>query len=417
MSLMFAVVLVAAAAGSEPAAPVLPEPLATPSAVKIAHIVGWADRDAPQAPEGFKVQAYARGLDHPRNLLVLPNGDVIVAESRGTYASDGRQSANRVTLLRDSHSTGAADQRYALTKDIVRPFGLALRRDRLYVASSDAVHACPFLVGRVRLHGPCRQIAVLPDDGGRTHWTRNIVFSADERQLYVAVGSRTNVDEEHIDEKIPERAAILVSAPDGKGLRVYASGLRNPVGIALEPTTRALWTAVNERDLLGDDLVPDYLTSVREGAFYGWPYSYFGAHEDPRKRGERPDLVAQAVVPDYALEAHGAPLGLVFYTRTSFPAAYQGGAFVSLHGSWNRSVFSGYKVVHVPFKNGRPSGPPTDFLTGFIKDAQTNDVHGQPTGLAVMRDGSLLLADDSGGIIWRISYAPKEAARVAATGR
>jgi len=386
-------------------APALPEPYATPSAVKLARAVGWPAGAAPQAPLNFRVTAFARGLDHPRSLLVLPNGDVLVAEARGAYPpSPGRPSANRVTLLRDSGAAGVADQQFALVADLVRPYGLALRRDRLYVGASDAVYACPFLVGQTRLHGECKALVALPDDDGHGHWTRNLALSPDETALYVAVGSRTNVDEEHEDARVPERAAILVANPSGKGLRIYASGLRNPVGLAFEPASGRLWTTVNERDHLGDELVPDFLTSVRDGAFYGWPYAYFGAHEDPRRRGERPDLVARAVVPDVALDAHVAPLGLAFYGRAQFPKAYRGGAFIALHGSWNRSSFAGYKVVHVPFANGRPAGPAQDFLTGFIKDGEQGEVYGRPAGVAVATDGALLVADDDGDTIWRVTF-------------
>ena len=383
----------------------LPEPFATAPAAKLALIAGWPQDVIPRAPQNFKVTAFARGLDNPRSLLVLPNGDVLVSEARGAFPpAPGRPSANRVTLLRDTTGSGVADQQFALISGIARPYGLALRRDRLYVGASDAVYACPFLVGQTRLHGECRPLVALPDDDGRGHWTRNVAFSPDETQLFVAVGSHTNVDEEHLDEKTPERAAILVTAPTGRGLRIYASGLRNPVGLAFEPATGRLWTTVNERDFLGDDLVPDYLTSVRDGAFYGWPYAYFGAHEDPRRRGERPDLVARAVVPDFAIAAHSAPLGLVFYGRAQFPKAYRGGAFVALHGSWNRSSFAGYKVIYVPFADGKPSGPAEDFLTGFVKDEGAGEVYGRPAGLAVAADGSLLVADDAGGALWRVTF-------------
>jgi glucose/arabinose dehydrogenase len=397
----------AGAAAHAAAAPGVPPPLPlpTPPAAKVARIAGWPVGAAPRAPQNFRVTAFARGLDYPRSLLVLPNGDVLVAEARGAYPpTPGRRSANRVTLLRDTTGNGVADQQFALIENVLRPYGLALRRDRLYVGASDAVWACPFLVGQTRLHGECKLQFALPDDDDRGHWTRGLAFSPDESALYVAVGAHTNVDEEHLDEKTPDRAAILVGAPSGKALRVYASGLRNPVGLAFEPTSGRLWTTVDERDDLGDDLPPDFLTSVREGAFYGWPYAYFGAHEDPRKRGERPDLVARAVVPDVALEPHSTPLGLAFYGRTQFPKNYRGGAFVALHGSWNRSHFAGYRVIYVPFADGRPAGPPEDFLTGFIKDGDAGEVYGRPAGVAVATDGALLIADDAGGTIWRVVF-------------
>ena len=395
--------LVLGATGAAAAGPVLPEPYATPSAVKLSRVVGWPAGSTPVAPPNFKVEVYARGLDNPRSLLVLPNGDVLVAEARGPYPQvAGRSSANRVELLRDHD--GIADQQFTLVDGLDLPYGLALRRDRLYIGAVDGVHACPFLVGRTHLTGPCRKVVELPEWQGHGHWTRNVVFSQDESRLYVAVGSSTNVDEEHVDAQVPGRAAILTARPDGKELRIYASGLRNPVGLAIEPASGHLWATVNERDLLGDELVPDYLTSVRDGAFYGWPYSYFGAHEDPRKRGERPDLVARAVVPDYALDAHVAPLGVAFYGRDRFPKNYRGGAFIALHGSWNRSTFAGYKVVFVPFADGRPAGPAEDFLTGFIKDAAKSEVYGRPAGIAVAADGALLVADDAGDTIWRVTF-------------
>jgi glucose/arabinose dehydrogenase len=404
MRLRLAAALGAALAALSPAAAAeLPAPYATPVASKPARVVGWPSGAAPQAPPNFRVAAFARGLDNPRSLLVLPNGDVLVAESRGAFGQ-GRPSANRITLLRDSQGAGVADQQFALLDGLDRPYGLALRRDRLYVGDTDAVLSCPFLVGQTRLHGECRSLIELPSAAGSDHWTRNLVFSPDESRLYVSVGSSSNVDEDQRDAKDPRRAAILVARPDGSELRVYASGLRNPVGLAFEPVTGRLYTTVNERDLLGDELVPDFLTHVRDGAFYGWPYAYFGAHEDPRKKGERPDLVARAVVPDVALDAHAAALGLVFYGREQFPRSYRGGAFIALHGSWNRSTFAGYKVVHVPFSGGQPAAPPQDFLTGFIKDADTSEVYGRPAGLAVGTDGALLVADDAGNTVWRVTF-------------
>jgi glucose/arabinose dehydrogenase len=260
-----------------------------------------------------------------------------------------------------------------------------------------------FLVGQTRINASPRKLFDLPAGARNNHWTRNLATDPDEKRLYVAVGSSTNVDEERIDEKQPQRAAILSSRWDGGGLAVFASGLRNPVGMAFEPASGKLWTVVNERDMLGDDLVPDYLTEVREGGFYGWPYSYFGRHEDPRKAGQRRDLVARAIMPDVALGAHTASLGLAFYKADAFPARYQGGAFIGQHGSWNRSQFAGYRVVFVPFEGGRPAGAVEDFLTGFIKDEASNEVYGRPAGVAVARDGSLLVADDAGKTIWRVA--------------
>jgi glucose/arabinose dehydrogenase len=385
----------AAAVAAEPAAP-----------VKLPQVVGWPAGRTPQAPLNFRVTAFARGLDYPRSLLVLPNGDVLVAEARGrrTPAALAHPSANRVTLLRDSTGAGVADQQFVLIDGLTRPYGLALRRDRLYVGASDAVYRCPFLVGQTRLHGECRALVTLPDDDGRGHWTRNLAFSADESTLFIAIGSQTNVDEEHVDERTPERATILAVRADGQDRRIYASGLRNPVGLAIEPVTGALWTTVNERDDLGDDLVADYMTAVQKGAFYGWPYAYLGAHEDPRRKGEHPELVARALEPDFLLPAHASPLGLAFYGRAQFPKSMRGGAFVALHGSSNHSRLVGYKVVHVPFVNGHPAGPPEDFLTGFVQDEASATVYGRPAGVAVATDGALLVADDAGNTIWRVTF-------------
>jgi glucose/arabinose dehydrogenase len=414
-----------AASSSAASGAALPAPFATPSAMKVANVVGWPAGATPKAPPGFRVEAFARGLDNPRNLLVLPNGDVLVAEAR-TALSEARRrqlppevverfqldkpSANRITLLRDTDRDGLADAQFVLVENLGQPYGMAIRRDRLYVANTDAVVSCPFFVGQTKIQGTCRKLLELPADGYNNHWTRNLILSPDETTLYVSVGSSTNVDEERQDEKDPRRAAILAAKPDGSGMRVHASGLRNPVGLAFEPVTGRLWTTVNERDGLGDDLPPDYMTSVKQGAFYGWPYAYWGTNEDPRRKGERPDLVAKSVVPDVALGAHTAPLGLAFYRREAFPAEFRGGAFVALRGSWNRASFTGYQVAFVPFANGRPAGPPREFLTGFVKDAEAGDVFGRPAAVAQTRDGALLVADDSGNTVWIVRYVAGAAA-------
>ena len=374
--------------------PELPAPFATPSAAKRSKVVGWPADGAPRPLQNFRVSAFARGLKEPRWLLVLPNGDVLVAES----------AAGRVTLLRDPHHEGKALEQTKLIDGLNRPFGLALRRDRLYIGDTDAVLACPFLVGQNAIRGSCKTVMDLPDGAINGHWTRNVIFSPDESLMYVSVGSSTNIDEEGIDAKEPHRAAILSASPDGKNVQIYASGLRNPVGLAFEPETGRLWTTVNERDGLGDNLPPDYMTAVKQGGFYGWPYSYYGGHEDPRMAGRRPDLVARALTPDYTFDPHAATLGLVFYQRDAFPKQYRGGAFVAEHGSWNRATFAGYKVVSVPFAHGKPAGPPEDFLTGFIKDEASSEVYGRPVGLAVASDGALLVADDGGGVVWRVTY-------------
>jgi len=392
--------LMACAATADPPLPELPPPYATPAATRFAKVVGWPADMTPKAPPGFTVQAYARDLQNPRWLLVLPNGDVLVAEP---HRSRSTEDDDRVSLLRDADGDGVAEQRFTLIEGLNRPFGMLLRRDRLYVASTDAVWSYSFLVGQTQTNAPPRKLFDLPAGQRNNHWTRNLATDPDEKRLYVAVGSSTNVDEERIDENQPHRAAILSSSWDGSDLAVFASGLRNPVGMAFEPVSGRLWTVVNERDMLGDDLVPDYLTEVRKGGFYGWPYSYFGRHEDPRKAGQRPDLVAKAIVPDVALGAHTASLGLAFYKSDTFPAKYRGGAFIGQHGSWNRSQFAGYRVVFVPFEGGRPAGAAEDFLTGFVKDEASDEVYGRPVGLAVARDGALLVADDAGKTIWRVA--------------
>ena len=313
-------------------------------------------------------------------------------------------SANRITLVRDVNGDGKREVQETFLAGLNQPFGMLLLGEWLYVANSDALVRFPYREGQTTITGKGEKVLDLPAGGYNNHWTRNVVASPEGSKLYVSVGSQTNVDEEGLDAKEPRRAAILEVDPDGSGMRIFASGLRNPNGMDWAPGTRILWTVVNERDELGDDLVPDYLTSVREGAFYGWPYSYFGQNEDPRKKGERPDLVAKAVVPGLAIGAHTASLGLTFYDAGTFPQRYRGGAFIGQHGSWNRSRFAGYKVIFVPFQGDRPSGPLEDFLTGFIADEAKSEVYGRPVGLAVLPDGSLLVADDGGNVVWRVTY-------------
>lgn len=379
----------------------LPPPAPDKAGTRFAKVVGWPKGTTPKAAQGFTVTEFAADLSDPRSLYVLPNGDVLVAESRG----EPSRSPNRVTLLRDTDKDGRADSRSVLIKDVRQPFGMLLRDEGLYVGATDALMRYPYEPGGTVIAAAGTKLLDLPAGGYNNHWTRNVIESADGAKLLVSVGSGTNVDEEHVDVKDPRRAAVLEVNPDGSSMRVFASGLRNPVGLGIQPESRALWAVVNERDMLGDELVPDYLTEVKEGAFYGWPYSYFGSHIDPRKKGERPDLVAKAIIPDYSLGSHVAPLGLVFYTGSSFPARYRNGAFISFHGSWNRTSFAGYKVVFVPFQGGHPSGPPEDVLTGFIKDESTSEVYGRPVGFAMLGDGSLLVADDGANCIWRISAA------------
>ena len=340
----------------------------------------------PVAPPGFVVTAYDRGSRGPRQLYLAPNKDLFVAESAKA----------RVMLLRDNDGDGYPDQREIFASGLPGCFGMLVLHDDFYIAATTGVWKFPYQAGQTRL-GPGTRIAELPDGG---HNTRNLAASPDGSKLYVAVGSSGNIAEQGMQQEF-HRADILEMNPDGSGLRVYASGLRNPVGLAWH--NNALWTTVNERDMLGADLPPDYFTRVREGAFYGWPYSYWGGHEDPRRAGERPDLVRAAIVPDVALGAHVAPLGFAFYNSKKFPQQYRGGAFIAEHGSWNRPEFAGYKVVYLPFAGGKPVGPPQDFLTGFIADGAKSLVHGRPVGIAVAPDGALLVSDDGGNMIWRVA--------------
>jgi glucose/arabinose dehydrogenase len=401
----------------------LPAPQGGAPTVNFSHIIGWQPGEAPTAPAGFAVTRYAQGLDHPRWITVLPNGDVLVAESAtppGKVGSpldwlknrwmkrSGEQgaSANRITLLRDKDGDGKVDEKSVFLSGLNQPFGMALLNGYFYVGNTDGVVRYPYTQGATHLEGAGEKILPLPAGGYNNHWTRNLLVRADGAKIYVSVGSSSNVGENGL--KLEERRAnILEINPDGTAERILASGLRNPNGMDFEPTTGALWTAVNERDFLGDNLVPDYLTHIEDGGFYGWPFSYWGGNIDKRiaAKDQRADLVAKALVPDYALGAHVAALGLAFYSGSAFPDAYRGGAFVGEHGSWNRSVFSGYKVVFVPFKDAHPSGPPQDFLTGFMADAKSGAAHGRPVGVALDKTGALLVADDAGNMVWRIAPA------------
>ena len=395
--------------------PVLPQPDLTASAEKFSRIIGWPDGRGPTAPVGFTVTAFARNLDSPRWLYVLPNGDVLVAEARTLPKSEQpasmRQhmvasgsvgvSMNCIMLLRDADRDGVAETRSVFLDNLNQPFGMTVVGETLFVANTDGVMRFPYKAGERRIEAAGEFILSLPAGGYNNHWTRNVVARPDGRKLYVSVGSASNVGEYGMDEEV-RRANILEINLDGSGEKVFASGLRNPNGMAWQPATGALWTAVNERDGLGDDLVPDYITSVHEDGFYGWPYSYFGKNEDPRLKGKRPEFVARAIVPDYAGGSHTASLGLVFYSGRAFPERYVGGAFVGQRGSWNWSRFAGYKVLFVPFRDGKPAGAPEDFLTGFMANPQTGEAHGRPVGLAMLDDGSLLVADDAGNTLWRV---------------
>ena len=373
---------------------VLPPPYATRGVTNPSRIVSWPNGKLPTAPAGFEVSPFADQLENPRTLYALPNGDVLVMESLR------RQGPSRIILLRDDNQDGKPDRREVFLENLHSAFGMALHGNRFYVGNTDGVMVFPYRSGDTKIARQAEKLLDLPGGG---HYTRNILIDAEGKKIYVSVGSASNVDEERTDAKDSRRAAILQANLDGSGMRVFAGGLRNPVGLDWELKTKQLWTVVNERDMLGDELVPDYLTSVRDGAFYGWPYLYFGQNEDPRKKGQRPDLVAKAIKPDFALGAHVAPLGLAFYNGKSFPARYHSGAFIGLHGSWNRSSLVGYKVAFVPFVNGKPSGAMEDFLTGFLPNPKSNQVHGRPVGVAVSTDGSLLVADDGGNKVWRVS--------------
>lgn len=397
----------------------LPPPFATKSVMNFSNVIGWENGEKPIAPPGFTVTLYADGLDNPRWLYQAPNGDVLVAESNteagfitkigasiigATKADNLSKSANRITVFKDNNNDGIPDVRETLLKDLNLPFGMLVLGKYLYVANTDALLRYPYEPGQLSITLPAEKILDLPGNG--RHWTKSLLANADGTKIYIGVGSASNVGEKGMDKEV-NRANIIEVNPDGSGIKVYAAGLRNPVGMGWAPGAGTLWTSVNERDELGDDLVPDYLTSVKEGGFYGWPYSYFGQHADPRIKPEeqRPDLVKKAIVPDVKLGSHTASLGLAFYTGNKFPKKYRGGAFIAQHGSWNRSIVSGYKVVFVPFKNGKPTGKPEDFLTGFVVDLDKDKVHGRPTGIIQLKDGSLLLTDDKTNRIWRIAYS------------
>ena len=401
--------------------PTLPEPRsALIPTVNIAPAKGWPAGVTPKAALGMRVVAFARNLDHPRWLYVLPNGDVLVAETNAPPKPDDAKgirgwlmglvmqragaavpSANRITLLRDTNGDGIADVRSVLLAGLNSPFGMALVGNRLYVANSDAVWSFPYASGDTQIVASGTRVVALPAGPINHHWTKNLIASADGSKLYVSVGSNSNVAERGMAAEAERAAVWEVDAHSGDH-RVFASGLRNPVGLSWEPHSGALWTVVNERDELGSDLVPDYLTSVRDGGFYGWPYSYYGQHVDKRVTPQRPDRVAQALAPDYALGPHTASLGLASSVGTTLPAAFANGMFVGQHGSWNRRPHSGYKVVFVPFEGARPSGAaPVDVLTGFL--SPDGDAWGRPVGVALDRQGALLVADDVGNVVWRVS--------------
>jgi glucose/arabinose dehydrogenase len=400
--------------------PTLPEPNETMiPTVDIADAVGWPDGGKPVAAEGLAVTALATGLDHPRWLHVLPNGDVLVAETNAPpreeensglkgwiaglilgQAGAAVPSANRITLLRDSDGDGVAETRTVFLKDLNSPFGMALIGGDFYVANTDAIVRFPYEEGETEITAEGEKIADLPAGQLNHHWTKSLIASPDGKRLYATVGSNSNVGENGLDREY-QRAGILEVDLATRSVRVFASGLRNPNGMAWQKETGALWTVVNERDELGSDLVPDYMTAVKDGGFYGWPYSYYGQHVDERVEPQKPELVAQAIAPDYALGNHTASLGLAFSEGTLLPEQFREGAFIGQHGSWNRDPPAGYKVVFVPFKNGRPDGMPVDVLTGFL--SPDGEAYGRPVGVAIDRAGALLVADDVGNVVWRVA--------------
>lgn len=387
--------------------------------VNVITAKGWADGAKPVSPEGTTVTAFARNLDHPRWIYVLPNGDVLVAETNAPpRPEDGKgikgwffkrfqrkaggavPSANRITLLRDADRDGTADTRSVFVSGLNAPFGMTLVGNAFYVANSDALIRFPYSEGDTQITAASIKVVDLPGGPLNHHWTKNVIASPDGSKLYVTVGSNSNVAENGI-EKEEGRAAVWEVDRQTGNHRIFASGLRNPVGMAWEPEKGALWVAVNERDELGSDLVPDYIAAVRDGGFYGWPYSYYGGHIDTRVKPPRPDLVAAAIAPDYALGPHTGSLGLAYADDTLLPDRFRHGMFVGQHGSWNRKPRSGYKVIFVPFKGGKPSGAPIDVLTGFVKE--NGDGMGRPVGVAIDKRGALLVADDVGNTVWRIT--------------
>ncbi len=404
-------------AGSIDSVP-LPAPYATKSVKNFSKVLGWVPGKMPVAPQGFTVTKFSDGLNNPRSIYVAPNGDIFIAESNTELkgvkkvAADisGKSksqrlgnSANRITLLRDKNNDGIPETKTIFLAGLNQPFGMAIINDKFYVANTDGLWQYPYKEGDTVITAQGKKIVELPAGGYNNHWTRNIVTNKDKSKIYISVGSGSNNGENGMENEI-RRANILEVNIDGTGERIFASGLRNPCGIAFHPTTNTLYTVVNERDNLGDELVPDYLTSVKEGGFYGWPYSYFGTHADPSiKVPQRPDLVKKSITPELSLGAHTASLGLAFYTGNAFLTKYKNGAFIGQHGSWNRAKLSGYKVVFVPFANGKVAGKPEDFLTGFIANEAKSEVYGRPVSVAVLKDGSLLVADDSGNTIWRVA--------------
>ncbi len=402
--------------------PVLPEPSAElmPD-LKVAEVVGWKEGQTPRVPQGLTVTAYAKDLVNPRLVRTLPNGDVLVVQSRApegkplarpkdvirewimSIAKGGggepQKKSNLITLLRDTNRDGQVDERRDLLTGLNSPFGVVWRDGTLYVAAADAILAYPYQLGETKITAEPKELAPLPGGPINHHWTKDLALSPDGRFLYASVGSNSNAGERGLEAEKGRAAIWQVDRATG-AVRVYASGLRNPNGLTFHPETGILWTVVNERDELGPNLVPDYLTSVQEGGFYGWPWSYYGNHVDKRVHPPRPDMVGQAIKPDYALSSHVAALGLTFSMNSSLPEPYGNGAFIGEHGSWNRNTFNGYKVVYVPFENGRPTGKAQDVVTGFLEGDQAR---GRPVGVTIDGTGALLIADDAGNTVWRVA--------------
>ena len=395
--------------------------------VNVAKAIGWPGGTKPVAAKGMAVNAFASGLDHPRTVYVLPNGDVLVTETNAPPKPDDGSgikawaehfvmsragaitpSANRITLLRDADGDGIAETRSVFIEGLHSPFGMVLVGNDFYVADSDAIVKFPYHDGDTKITAPGVKLADLPAGRINHHWTKDLTASPDGTKLYATVGSNSNIGENGIEAETNRAAVLEIDRGSGQW-RVFASGLRNPNGPSWQPQSGALWVTVNERDELGNNLVPDYMTSVKDGGFYGWPYSYFGQHVDDRVAPRRPDLVAKAIAPDYALGAHTASLGLTFNTGNLFPPDMAGGAFVGQHGSWNRKPRAGYRVIFVPFANGKPSGPPRDILTGFLTDS--GEAQGRPVGVRIDKQGALLVADDVGNAVWRVTPAEKSAVR------
>jgi glucose/arabinose dehydrogenase len=407
--------------GPNPALPKINEPILLPRTV-VPPVVGWKQGETPTVPAGFSVQAMATGLASPRNVYALPNGDILAVlalkESKEpierlknpffdlifAFAHKNSQigPTNRIVLLRDGNGDGKPELQSVLLDHLNSPFGVVLVGNELYVAETDKIMGYPFTPGQTRITAPGRKVVDLPAGPINHHWTKSLTASADGSKLYVGVGSNSNAGERG-PEAETNRAAIWQVDPKTGAFSVFASGLRNPNGLNFYPGSNVLWAVVNERDELGNNLVPDYLTSVRPKGFYGWPFSYYGQHVDPRVRPQHPELVARAIVPDYALSSHVAPLGLAFYIGGRFPPIFRGGAFVGEHGSWNRAELNGYKVVFIRFAGGRPTGVPMTFVGGFLNSA--GKIRGRPVGLTVDRTGALIIADDVGNTVWRISYA------------